>query len=95
MDAKGFEVIAVIAARKAEFYENAKRQLLKSLPTYVDRDKARRRLRKVIASLDNELFVSADEKATRVVRPERSVRDLTLDRRAIAAQVLAAMTSLP
>jgi len=92
MQKKDFDIVATIATRKAEFYENVKNNLLASLPGDVNRTEADKRLRQAIADLDNMLFVSEEEKATEVIKAGLAVRDLKLNKDKILGPLLQAMT---
>jgi len=94
MEPKDFELITIIAARKAELYKSAKQELLSTLPRYVDRNEAKLRLRRAIASLDNMLFVSDEEKATKTITPGVSVADLKLDESAIVREVARSLVQM-
>jgi hypothetical protein len=92
MQQKDFEIVSIIASRKTEFYINNRNELLASLPFAVDKTKAELRLRRAIADLDNVLFVSQEEKASKTIRAELSVTQLNLDTQAISNLVVRAMT---
>ncbi len=93
MERKDFELITIIAARKAEFYVKAKRNLLAALPPSVDHKEARLRLRRAISNLDNMLFVGVQEKASGTINPDLSVSELSLDVSGIVERVVNAVTA--
>jgi len=92
MEQKEFEIVSIIASRKAEFYTNVKRKLLSSLPDSVDKEEARLRLRRAISELDNRLFISEEEKASNIIKAGRSIAELKLNAQAILEQIVEAMT---
>jgi hypothetical protein len=92
MEQKEFDLVSIIASRKAEFYVNARKQLLSSLPWNVDKKKTETRLRQVIAELDNRLFISEEEKASNMIKPGVSIAELKLDTQAIRGQIIKGMT---
>jgi hypothetical protein len=92
MEQKQFDIISIIASRKAEFYVNAGNQLLSSLPSNVDKKQTETRLRQVIAELDNRLFISEEEKASNMIKPGVSIAQLKLDTQAILDQIIKGMT---
>jgi hypothetical protein len=92
MEQKQFDIISIIASRKAEFYINVRNKLLETLPSNVDKKKARTQLRRVIADLDNRLFISEEEKASNMIKPGLSIAQLKLDTKAILDQIIKGMT---
>ena len=92
MQQKEFEIVSIIASRKAEFYVNTRNRLLDSLPPSVDRSEARLRLRRAIAELDNTLFIGKEERASNIIRAGLAVKQLNLDVQAILDLILEAMT---
>jgi predicted transcriptional regulator len=92
MQQKEFEIISIIASRKAEFYINTRDTLLSSLPSSVDRTETALRLRRAIADLDNVLFISEEEKTSNTIKAGLSVAQLNLDTQAISNSVVRAMT---
>lgn len=92
MEQKQFDIISIIASRKAELYINVRNKLLETLPSNVDKKKARTRLRRVIAELDNRLFISEEEKASNIIKPGLSIAQLRLDTKAILDQIIKGMT---
>ena len=92
MQQKEFEIISIIASRKAEFYINSKKGLLASLPSSVDRREAALRLRRAIAELDNALFISEEEKASNIIKAGLSVKQLKLDTQPILNLIAQAMS---
>lgn len=92
MQQKEFEVISIIASRKAEFYINNGNRLLASLPSNVDRTEAALRMRRAIAELDNALFISEEEKASNIIKVGLPVAQLNLDTQAILNLVVQAMS---
>ncbi len=92
MQQKDFEVISVISTRQAEFYTNARDKLLSLLPINVDKREIRLLLRRVIAELDNALFISEEEKASGIIKAGLPVSQLNLDTRAILNRIAEAMT---
>ena len=93
MEQREFELVTNIAARKAEFYVKAKRNLLAALPPAVDHKEARLRLRQAISNLDNMLFVGEQEKASGTINPALSISELSLDASGIVEQVVNALTT--
>jgi hypothetical protein len=91
MEQKEFELVSIIAGRKAEFYMNARDNLLASLPPNVDRDEARTRLRKAVAELENSLFISDEEKASNTVKAGLLVSQLKLNSDAILSRLTEAL----
>jgi len=92
MQQKGFEIISIIASRKAEFYTNAREKLLALLPSNVDERETRLRLRRAIAELDSALFISEEEKASGIIKAGLPVSQLKLDTQAILNRITEAMT---
>ncbi len=92
MQQKEFEIISIIASRKAEFYINTRNRLLVTLPSNVDRTEAALRLRRVIAELDNALFISEEEKASNIIKAGLTVAQLKVDTQAILNLVAQAMS---
>ncbi len=92
MDQKELEIVSIIAARKTEFYFAVRNKLIPSLMPIVEKDDARLRLRKVISELDNNLFISKQERDSQVIQPGLSVSKLNLDKQEIARQILEAMS---
>jgi hypothetical protein len=92
MQQKDFEIISIVAARKAEFYTNARDKLLTSLPSNVDKKATRLRLRGVIAELDNDLFISEEEKESGTIKAGLPVSQLKLDTQAIVSRITEDMT---
>jgi hypothetical protein len=91
MQQKGFEIISIIASRKAEFYINTRDRLLSSLPSSVDKTETALRLRRAIADLDYLLFISEEEKTSNTIKAGLSVAQLNLDTQAISDSVAQAM----
>jgi hypothetical protein len=94
MDQNEFDIISIVATRKTEFYENAKRRLIASLPVSIDRDQAKSRLRRAISQLDNSLFISEDERNARIIDPALPVSELKLDKEEILAHMVRAMGTI-
>jgi hypothetical protein len=92
MDQAQFEIAAIVAARKAEFFAAARRKLLDSLPPSVDRAKASEELRDAVAGLENVLFIGSRERRTGVVNPSSSVSSLGLDAGLIERELVNALT---
>ncbi len=92
MEQNQFDIISIIASRKAEFYINIGRKLLSSLPSNVDRETVKVRLRKVIADLDNRLFISEEEKASSIIKAGLSIAQLKLDTQAILERITEGIT---
>jgi hypothetical protein len=92
MDQKEFDIAAIIASRKTEFYYNARNKILASLPPFVDKKDARSRLRRAISELDNTLFISEEEKASKTINPALSISQLSLRKEEIADRVIKAIT---
>jgi hypothetical protein len=93
MERPEFEVIAVIALRKTQFYLGVKEKLLTSLPPTVDREDADLRLRRAISKLDNLLFVSDEEKSSSTITPGRPLAQLRLNEPEVTRWILDAMTA--
>jgi len=85
---KEFDVIAVIALRKAEFYRSAKKELLGLLSGSIDKNNAMSLLRHAVSSVDNSLFIDDMEKATKIIDPKKSVSELKIDRQEIVKRVI-------
>jgi hypothetical protein len=92
MEQNGFEIVSVIASRKAEFYLNARRKLLALLPDFVNEKEARLLLRRAISELDNRLFISEEEKASNTIKAGLSIKELKLNTQAILDRVLELIT---
>ena len=97
---KVFDVISVIASRKAEFYLATKLDLNKQLanlfPT-IDPIEADSQLRKAISELDNTLFLSDKEKTSKRINPELSVSELNMSeeqKQTIANMIFKAITKI-
>lgn len=88
MPEKEFNVISVIALRKAEFYRGARKELLALLPKTADKKEAIILLRHAVSTVDNSLFIDDVEKATKVINPEKSISELKIDRREIVKRVI-------
>ena len=86
-----FELMAIVAARKAEFYVAARKKLVDSLPESIDRDTASDELRQAVSSLDNRLFIGPREMRTGIVNPLTRVSDLGLDASRIERELLSAL----
>ncbi len=93
MERPEFDVIAVIALRKTEFYVGVKEKLLKSLPPMVDREEVNLRLRRAISRLDDMLFVSAEERSSGTITPGLPIARLGLDEQEIARRIVNAVTA--
>lgn len=91
MERATFDLIPVIALRKAEFYLRLKDKLLAALLPEMDRGDVDLRLRRVISKLDNMLFISAKERASRTITPGTSVAALGLDEQELTRRILEAM----
>ena len=91
MNEKEFEIISIVAARKAEFYIKTRNKLLESLPSSIDKQEAKLRLRETISHLDNSLFIAESERTTSVIDPSRSVSELGLNRKEILEEVFRGM----
>ncbi len=92
MNQTEFEIVSIIAKRKTEFYLKTKQKLLETLPALIDRKEAIRRVRHAISKIDNSLFISQDEKATKIINPELSVDQLKLDQEKIIEIITKAVT---
>jgi len=92
MQQKEFEIISIIASRKAEFCINNGNRLLASLPSNVDRTEAALRMRRAVAELDNALFISEEEKTSNIIKVGLPVAQLNLDTQAILNLVVQAMS---
>jgi len=92
MDQKDFETVSIIASRKTEFYVKAREKLLASLPSFIDKKEVRLRLRRAISELDNTLFISEEEKASKTINPALLVSQLRLNNEEILDRVAKAMT---
>jgi len=93
MDQKEFDIVSIIASRKAEFYVKTREKLLALLPPFVDKKEARLRLRRAISQLDNALFISEEEKESKTINPELSISQLKLNNKEIIDRVVEAMTT--
>lgn len=93
MNERAFQVITIVAARKAEFYVKTKRRLLASLPSFISDKEARLRLRRAISELDDTMFIGGQEIASRTIDPGLSVDSLNLDVTRIVDQVATAMAA--
>jgi hypothetical protein len=92
MDQKDFEIVSIVASRKVEFYVKARQKLLASLPSFVDKKEARLRLRQAISELDNTLFISEEEKASKTINAALSISQLKLKNQGILDRVAKEMT---
>jgi len=92
MNQKDFDIVSIIASRKAEFYVKTREKLLASLPSFIDKKVTRLRLRRAISELDNTLFISEQEKASNTIDPALSVSQLKLNNQEILDRVVKAMT---
>ena len=93
MDDKYFEILAIIAARKSAYYINVRSRLLIDLKTNgllknVDEQELRGRLRKTIAELPNNLFLSMDEKSKKFIYSDLPIEKLNLNREEIKDRIL-------
>ncbi len=93
MEQREFEIITIIAARKAEFYVKTKKNLLAALPPSIDQKEARLRLRHAVSKLDNILFVGEQEKSSGTINPALSIPELSLDVPGIVEKVVSAVTA--
>lgn len=93
MERKDFEAIAVIAKRKAEFYASTRKKLIDSLPESIDKGEVETRLSRAISELDNGLFISDEERVSRTLHPELSIKQLTLKKQEIVDGIVRAMTA--
>jgi hypothetical protein len=93
MDQKEFEIVSIIASRKAEFYAKTREKLLALLPPFIDEKEARLRLRRAISELDNSLFISEEEKESKTINSELSISQLKLNNEEIIGRVVKAMTA--
>jgi len=92
MDQNDFEIVSIIASRKAEFYVKIGEKLLASLPFFIDKKEARLRLRRATSELDNSLFISEEEKASKTINPALLVSQLKLNNQEILDWMVKAMT---
>jgi hypothetical protein len=90
---KEFEIVSIVASRKVEFYIQTRKKLLASLPSFIDKKEARLRLRRAISELDNSLFISKEEKASKTINPGLSISQLKLNNEEIVDRVVKAMTA--
>jgi len=67
-------------------------ELLASLPSFIDKKEARLQLRRAISELDNTLFISEEEKASKTINPALLVSQLKLNNQEILDRVVKAMT---
>ena len=88
-----FDLVPVIALRKTEFYLRVKDKLLAALPPEVDQEDVDLRLRRAISTLDNVLFLSVKEKASRTFTPGTSVAALKLNEQELSRRILDVMAS--
>jgi len=89
-----FDAITVIAVRKAKFYVRSRDELLKRVPSSVDRDEVNVALRKAISLVDNSLFIGKNETVTRVIDPSTPIEQLDLDTDKIISEVIRKLSSL-
>lgn len=94
---KEFDIISIVASRKAEFYLNTKTKLKELLAKLspalsIDEEDADLRLRKAISELDNMLFISEEEKTSNTIDPSLSVSQLKLNSKEIQERIVRAMT---
>jgi hypothetical protein len=85
---KEFDIISVVALRKAEFYRGAKKEFLALLPKTLEKNEAMSMLRHAISTVDNSLFIDEAEKISKTVDPKKSVSELKLDRQEIIERVI-------
>jgi len=93
MDQKDFEIVSIVASRKAEFYVKARQKLLPSLPSFIDKKETRLGLRRAISELDNTLFISEEEKASKTINPALTISQLKLNNQEILDRIAKAMAS--
>jgi hypothetical protein len=96
MNQKEFEIVTIIASRKTEFYLKASKKLLgllRARAPLVDKNQARLRLRRAISQLDDLLFISDEEKASKTIDPTLSVSQLKLNNEEIVDRVVRSMTT--
>ena len=94
MSKETFDVLTVIAIRKAEFYERSRNQLLKSLPGDLNKDEVSQALRKAISEVDNNLFIGRKEKDTKIIDPSTPIEKLGLDTDRIISEVIHKLPSV-
>jgi hypothetical protein len=83
----------VIATRKARFYQRSRDELLKHVPSGVNKDEVKVALRKAISEVDNTLFIGRKEKETKLIDPSTPVEQLDLDTEKIISEVLRKLSS--
>jgi hypothetical protein len=91
MSQKDFDVLAIIALRKSKFYQKTRDGLIKELPSNIDKQDVRQKLRKAIADLDNNLFIGEEEKKTNTIDPTLPLERLQLNSEEIKKHVLKAL----
>jgi hypothetical protein len=90
-----FQIVTIIASRKTQFYLQANKKLHDLLTPYahlIDRKQAELRLCQAISELDDLLFISDKEKATKTINPKLSVSELKLNSKEIIDRVIKYMT---
>jgi two-component sensor histidine kinase len=94
---KEFDIVAIIASRKTEFYLKATKRLLSLLLAHaplVNKNQADLRLRQIISQLDDLLFISDEEKASKTIDPTSSISRLKLNDREIIDRIVRSMTTV-
>lgn len=91
MSQKDFDVLAIIALRKSKFYQKTRDLLLKEVPSNIDKQDVRQKLRKAIANLDNNLFIGEEERKTNIIDPALPLEQLQLNGEEIKKHVLKAL----
>ena len=85
---KAFDVVDIVAFRKSMFYRESRNRLLKQLPVRIDQEKAKKVLREAISSLEDELFIGAEEKKLGIIDPSTPIGELGIDRSRIVEEVV-------
>ncbi len=75
-----FRVASIIALRKTEFVDRAWGGLRPRIPIGIDENRVRNALERIVATMDNGLFLSQEEKRTKTINPKLDVASLQLNR---------------
>lgn len=93
MGEETFDALAVIATRKAKFYQRSRNELLKQLPATQKKDEIKSALRKAISEVDNALFIGKKERESKVIDPSTPIEQLDLDNDKIISEVIQKLSS--
>ena len=94
MNKETFDALTIIATRKAKFYQRSRNELFKHIPPSVNEKEVKAALRKAISEVDNSLFISKEEKDTKVIDPSTSVKNLGLDTDKIISEVIRKLSAV-